>query len=108
MPPGFDEDCSYENLRLKENSQVMLGIELDDGAAKIFEECVKQAEKALRVKTNDLNNLDSSAGDGDCGSVIAEGASGLHQLLKGLYHKEDNHLIIFCVFSRGRISQKYK
>jgi hypothetical protein len=31
--------------------------------------------------------------------------------LKRLYHKEDNHLLIFCVFSRGRgsnISQKYK
>ncbi len=30
--------------------------------------------------------------------------------LKRLYHKEDNHLLIFCVFSRGRssdISQKY-
>jgi hypothetical protein len=31
--------------------------------------------------------------------------------LKWLYHKEDNHLLIFCVFSRdcsSNISQKYK
>jgi hypothetical protein len=31
--------------------------------------------------------------------------------LKRLYHEEDNHLLIFCVFSRGRssnISQKFK
>jgi hypothetical protein len=30
--------------------------------------------------------------------------------LKRLYHKEDNHLLIFCVFSKGRssnMSQKY-
>jgi hypothetical protein len=30
---------------------------------------------------------------------------------KWLYHKEDNHLLIFCVFSRNcssNISQKYK
>jgi hypothetical protein len=34
-----------------------------------------------------------------------------HPSLKRLYHKEDYHLLIFCVFSRGRsssISQKYK
>ena len=79
MPPGYDEECSYENLRLKENSLVMLGIELEENAFKIFEECVRAAEKALKLKVTELNNLDSSAGDGDCGTVISEGAAGWFQ-----------------------------
>uniref|UniRef100_A0A914XEJ4 Triokinase/FMN cyclase n=1 Tax=Plectus sambesii TaxID=2011161 RepID=A0A914XEJ4_9BILA len=65
--PHENPDCDFERDAL----------EIDQEAAKRFENCVRAACKALIEAEDELNELDSAAGDGDCGQTLRRSAQAI-------------------------------
>ncbi|XP_076041718.1 triokinase/FMN cyclase-like isoform X2 [Oratosquilla oratoria] len=57
------------------------GLMLEGDKAKLFEQCVKFAIQDVVQHEKELNQLDSKCGDGDCGSTLYRGLTGISKVL---------------------------
>lgn len=64
-----------------EESGVNHGIKLTSEASERFEKCLRNACSSIVHVEEELNKLDSKAGDGDCGHTLAKGAKKILQVL---------------------------